>query len=131
MGDDAGITPEDFAKAFRRVSDWAHIEEREDRSPFKTMLTEHFGADPATYPVTGEAIAPYDLPNLQLALEACGVSCPRDTDMQERALGRSLVNPLDLSQLQRGDLLFWNGHVAIARDTTAAISASSPPGEVI
>jgi hypothetical protein len=64
------ISPEDFAEAFRRVSEWAHIEERADRSPFKTMLTEHFGADPATYPVTGEAIAPYDLPNLQLALDA-------------------------------------------------------------
>jgi cell division protease FtsH len=64
------ISPEEFAEAFRRVSEWAHIEERQGRSPFKTMLAEHFGTDPATFPVTGESVAPYDLPNLQLALDA-------------------------------------------------------------
>jgi hypothetical protein len=64
------ITPEQFADAFRRVTEWAQIESRQERSPFKARLTEHFGEDPATYPVTGEAIATYDLPNLQLALDA-------------------------------------------------------------
>ena len=64
------ITPEEFADAFRRVTEWAHIESRQERSPFKAELTEHFGEDPATFPVTGEGIATYDLPNLQLALEA-------------------------------------------------------------
>ena len=70
MSDHDDISPEAFAEAFRRVSEWAHMDDREDPSPFNSMLTEHFGADPGTYPVTGEAIAPYDLPNLQLALEA-------------------------------------------------------------
>lgn len=70
MRPDGEITPEQFADAFRRVSEWAHIESREERSPFKARLTEHFGEDPATYPVTGEAVATYDLPNLQLALDA-------------------------------------------------------------
>jgi ATPase family associated with various cellular activities (AAA)/AAA+ lid domain len=63
------IEPEAFADAFRRILEWAQIESRE-RSPFKAKLTEHFGADPVTYPVTGESIATYDLPNLQLALDA-------------------------------------------------------------
>jgi cell division protease FtsH len=64
------ITPEEFADTFRRVAEWAAAESRAERSPFKEELTEHFGEDPATYPVTGEPIASYDLPNLQLALEA-------------------------------------------------------------
>ena len=68
MGDD--IKPQEFAEAFRRVSEWAASEYAEGRSPFKGRLTEHFGEDPATYPVTGEGLATYDLPNLQLALDA-------------------------------------------------------------
>lgn len=67
---EGGITPEEFAEAFQRVATWAHIEERSERSPFKAMLTDHFGDDPATFPITGESIALYDLPNLQLAMEA-------------------------------------------------------------
>ena len=64
------ITPQELAKAFRRLSDWAHGEEQGERSPFKSMLAEHFGRDPATFPVTREEVATYDLPNLQLALDA-------------------------------------------------------------
>ena len=66
----SAINPEEFADAFRRVMEWAGAEGRYDRSPFKERLTEHFGEDPVRYPVTGEGIASYDLPNLQLALEA-------------------------------------------------------------
>jgi cell wall-associated NlpC family hydrolase len=58
---------------------------------------------------------------VQVALPACGVPCPRDSDMQERALGR----PVDLASLQRGDLLFWKGHVAIARDRDTIIHANA------
>jgi hypothetical protein len=64
------ITPQQFAQAFQRLMEWAMGEARQERSPFKARLTEHFGEDPATYPVTGESVAPYDLPNLQLALDA-------------------------------------------------------------
>jgi hypothetical protein len=65
------ISPQDFARAFRRLSEWAAIEGYADRSPFKTMLREHLGEDPANFPVTVDTIAPYDLPNLQLAIDAC------------------------------------------------------------
>src|SRR5205085_1509016 len=53
---------------------------------------------------------------VQLALTACGIACPRDSDMQERALGSALAHSKELDQLRRGDLLFWKGHVAIVRD---------------
>jgi len=62
---------------------------------------------------------------LQLALAACGIRCPRDSDMQERALGSALVLPQALEQLRRGDLLFWTGHVAIVRDEATLVHANA------
>jgi cell wall-associated NlpC family hydrolase len=57
---------------------------------------------------------------VQVALNACGVACPRDSDMQERALG----TPADPSHLRRGDLVFWKGHVAIVRDEASFVHAN-------
>jgi hypothetical protein len=64
------FSPEEFGAAYQRFMEWASQDFEARRSPFKSLLSEHFGTDPATFPVTGEAIAPYDLPNLQLALDA-------------------------------------------------------------
>jgi cell wall-associated NlpC family hydrolase len=41
--------------------------------------------------------------------------------MQEVALG----GPADPSASQRGDLMFWNGHVAIVRDRDTLIHANA------
>lgn len=46
---------------------------------------------------------------VQAALLACGVACPGDSDQQEIALGAALAEG---APYQRGDLLFWRGHVA-------------------
>src|SRR5216683_4958206 len=62
---------------------------------------------------------------VQLALTACGIPCPRDTDMQEQALGSALARPHELEQLRRGDLVFWQGHVAIARDEATLVHANA------
>jgi Bacterial dipeptidyl-peptidase Sh3 domain/NlpC/P60 family len=62
---------------------------------------------------------------VQLALAACGILCPRDTDMQERALGSPLARPHELEQLRRGDLVFWKGHVAIVRDEATFVHANA------
>ena len=61
---------------------------------------------------------------VQLALGACGITCPRDTDMQEKALGSALALPPDLARLRRGDLMFWKGHVAIVRDEATFVHAN-------
>ena len=58
---------------------------------------------------------------LQVSLAACGIPCPRDSDMQERSLG----SPIEAKSLRRGDLVFWEGHVAIARDETTFIHANA------
>jgi cell wall-associated NlpC family hydrolase len=75
---------------------------------------------------------------VQIALAACGIASPRDTDMQERAVG-SAVGDSSFSDFRRGDLVFWKGHVAIVRDTSALLHAnafhmavaSEPIGEAV
>jgi cell wall-associated NlpC family hydrolase len=62
---------------------------------------------------------------VQAALNAHGVACPRDTDMQERAIGKPIFPNADLSDLERGDLVFWKGHVAIVRDPQTLIHANA------
>lgn len=61
---------------------------------------------------------------VQVSLAAAGVSAPRDSDMQESALGTALP-PAQWQNLQRGDLIFWKGHVAIARDSDSIVHANA------
>ncbi|MGH6788093.1 MAG: C40 family peptidase [Pseudolabrys sp.] len=58
---------------------------------------------------------------VQIALQAAGVACPRDSDMQELVLGR--LSPMP--DLKRGDLVFWKGHVAIALDGNKLLHANA------
>jgi cell wall-associated NlpC family hydrolase len=61
---------------------------------------------------------------VQVSLNAAGIGCPRDSDMQEDALGRAL-DPAESKKLQRGDLIFWIGHVAIVRDAGTIVHANA------
>lgn len=62
---------------------------------------------------------------VQIALDAAGIAAPRDTDMQEEALGTSAELNSELMGLQRGDLVFWRGHVGIMRDETTLLHANA------
>jgi cell wall-associated NlpC family hydrolase len=62
---------------------------------------------------------------VQIALAAVGVACPRDSDMQEEAVGFEVAIAGAPLQLRRGDLVFWSGHVAIARDQDRIIHANA------
>ena len=61
---------------------------------------------------------------VQVSLNAAGTGCPRDSDMQRDGLGRTL-NPAESKKLRRGDLMFWNGHVAIVRDALTIVHANA------
>ena len=61
---------------------------------------------------------------MQVSLTAAGIGCPRDSDMQQQALGRT-VESRDIRHLLRGDLIFWKGHVAIARDGKTIVHANA------
>ncbi|OED46786.1 NLP/P60 hydrolase [Rhodobacteraceae bacterium (ex Bugula neritina AB1)] len=58
---------------------------------------------------------------VQAALLACGIPCPGDSDMQETDVG----SQAPAGDYQRGDLLFWKGHVALVRDTRTLIHANA------
>lgn len=57
---------------------------------------------------------------VQAALFACGRGCPRDTD-QQAAMGQAVDQPT----FRRGDLVCWNGHVAIGVDADRIIHANA------
>lgn len=67
---------------------------------------------------------------VQIALQAAGIPCLRDSDMQMAGAGEPL-DPSNLDAIQRGDLLFWRGHVAIAQSADWMIHASAHHMEVV
>jgi cell wall-associated NlpC family hydrolase len=61
---------------------------------------------------------------VQVSLNAAGTGCPRDSDMQQEGLGR-ILGLAESRTLQRGDLLFWKGHVAISRGADTIVHANA------
>ena len=61
---------------------------------------------------------------VQIALNAAGTGCPRDSDMQQDGLGRAL-DAAESNRLARGDLIFWNGHAAIVRDADTIVHCNA------
>jgi cell wall-associated NlpC family hydrolase len=61
----------------------------------------------------------------QLSLAAAGVGSPRDSDMLEASLGQPVAFDDSLQGLQRGDLVFWKGHVGILTDPETLLHATA------
>ena len=61
---------------------------------------------------------------VQVSSSMAGRFMPRDTDMQEK-LGTALPIDDDLSGLQRGDLVFWRGHVGMMLDNANLLHANA------
>ncbi len=59
---------------------------------------------------------------VQTALRAVGKNALRDTDMQEASLGTEIDKDTELT---RGDLVFWTGHVGIMRDANTLLHANA------
>ena len=59
---------------------------------------------------------------VQTAFGACGQSCSRDSDMQQAQVGAEFGDNL---ALQRGDLVFWKGHVGIMVDADRLLHANA------
>ncbi|MDB6178106.1 NlpC/P60 family protein [Paracoccus sp. Z330] len=55
---------------------------------------------------------------VQAALTACAMPCPGDSDLQRDCFP-------EVSEIQRGDLLFWPGHVAMAISADVMIHATA------
>jgi cell wall-associated NlpC family hydrolase len=100
-----------------------HVAELTFVEPDFVAVAERFVGTP--YLWGGKSSLGIDCSGLvQIALTAAGTGCPRDSDMQESGLGRALSQG-EMQTLKRGDLIFWNGHVAIVRDADTIVHANA------
>jgi hypothetical protein len=126
----AGVRVLGFDGDFARTS-IGHFIFKEHLSPWNTPLTydyveiaERFISTP--YLWGGKSSIGIDCSGLvQMALHAVRKPAPRDTDMQEAALGFAVPVERELANLKRGDLVFWKGHVAIMTSQLTIVHATA------
>lgn len=90
---------------------------------FAAIAEQHFGL-----PYIWGGLGPdgLDCSGLVLSsLRAVGRAGPRDTDMQEKALGKPINITKGLTGLKRGDLVFWKGHVGIMTNSKSFLHANA------
>jgi cell wall-associated NlpC family hydrolase len=111
----------DFAVSADGLRLWLwHLAETGSREPDYVSVAERFLETP--YLWGGRTSEGIDCSGLvQTGLDAAGVAAPRDSDMQEAALGEPVAADKPLG---RGDLVFWKGHVGVMRDSVTLLHAN-------
>jgi cell wall-associated NlpC family hydrolase len=126
MGSRVAVTRDDGLFAVTREGSFVpkvHLAGLDSLAPDFVAVAERFVGAP--YLWGGKSSFGIDCSGLvQLSLQTAGKACPRDSDMQQAQLGR-MLNADESRQLQRGDLIFWKGHVAIVRDEKTIVHANA------
>lgn len=95
-----------------------HVAMLDEVQPDFVAVAESFFGVP--YVWGGKTFAGLDCSGLvQTALASAGIRSPRDTDMMERYF------PDSGPELERGDLVFWKGHVGIMLDGERLLHANA------
>ena len=99
----------------------AHLAQLDAPAPdFVTVAESLIGAP---YLWGGKSSLGVDCSGLvQVSLLVAGVAAPRDSDLQELALGETVPGG---AEPRRGDLVFWKGHVGIMRDASTLLHANA------
>lgn len=100
-----------------------HVREKTDKADDYVALAQGLIGSP--YLWGGKSSLGLDCSGLvQLALECCGMECLRDASMQETSLGEDLDISNGIPELQRGDFIFWPGHIGIMTDADTLLHAN-------
>lgn len=88
-------------------SDYVQVCELLSNTPYLWGGSSAFGIDCSSF--------------VQLSMRMCGKQVLRDSDMQAATIGKELEPGENYQNLQRGDLVFWRGHVAVHQGTIDGI----------
>jgi cell wall-associated NlpC family hydrolase len=101
-----------------------HVIEGGRHAPDYVAVAERFVGAP--YVWGGKTRLGLDCSGLvQVATHAAGRPCPRDSDMQQAEVGSDIAFTEALDTLERGDLVFWKGHVGIMTDAFMLLHANA------
>jgi len=113
LADGTALIADHLALLGNWAADYVSIAEMLERTPYLWGGASAFGIDCSGL--------------VQLALGVTGQAVARDSSEQAQTIGQAL--PQDCP-LQRGDLVFWRGHVAIMRDAQTLIHANGASMDV-